>query len=76
MDGVKVNAPYFMQFNFPKYRIREEPLYPSNNLSYKEYTLEDFEYIRKAGRRVDLVFGGVFNGFMGNAGKHLGVGGA
>jgi hypothetical protein len=43
--------------------------------SYQETAYEDFAYIHKSGARLDILFGGVANGFLGSPGKYLGPGG-
>ena len=75
VNGAKEEAIYFMEFQYPKRTISQGAFTPFNSLGYKRYALDDFEFIRKSGRRMDMVFGGTSNGFLGQAGNHLGVGG-
>lgn len=73
-NGINQSDLLFMKLEFPRYRIAAEPLY-NYNFGYRAFTLDDLEYIQKSGTRIDMLVGALANGFVGNAGKHLGTGG-
>ncbi|KAA5544229.1 hypothetical protein [Adhaeribacter rhizoryzae] len=73
-NGINESDLLFMKLQFPRYRVAAEPLH-NYNFGYKAFTLNDLEYIHKSGSRIDGLIGVLGNGFAGNAGKHLGLGG-
>ena len=74
-NGIPEPSIYFMKLTYPKYKINQ----PSEGLiqakAYNEAKLEDFEYIRESGQRIDLNYGALANQFIGRPSKYLGFGG-
>lgn len=74
-DGEAVPAIFFMLLEFPTYRMTERDLGLMQGMAYNEARLEGFEYIRKSGARVDVVWGGMMNQFVGRPSEYLATGG-
>jgi hypothetical protein len=75
VDGNKVSSLYLLKIEFPSYRPTAENPAFQEAIWYQEADYDDFEYIHKSGRRLDAVFGGAANAFLGDPGKYLGPGG-
>ena len=74
-DGIPETSIYFMKITFPSYKFTKRTYSLLQASAYKEAKLEDFEYIYDSGQRLDMVFGGFSNQFLGNPSKHLSIGG-
>lgn len=72
-DGVEESI-FFMKIQFPRYAVAQNFGFSSYR-EYKEPRLSDFEYIHKSGKRMDVLIGGIFNGFIGRANEYLRPGG-
>ncbi len=73
VNGRAQSSIYFMKIQFPKYTMQRQRL--SRYTHTEKLTLDDFEYIHKSGRRMDILLGAVVNSFAGNAQEYLKTGG-
>lgn len=73
-DGVEEHSIFFMKIQFPRYKVIQHYTFTRYG-EYKEPQLSDYEYIHKSGKRMDVLAGGIFNGFTGQANDHLRPGG-
>ncbi|RIJ41931.1 hypothetical protein [Pontibacter oryzae] len=71
----KVEALYFLQFELPTYtqaRLVQPSLHP---LFFIQHAYEDYEYIHKSGKRLDILMGAAANAFAGKPAEYLSPGG-
>lgn len=71
-NGQPESSFYFLKLQFPKYSYIE---YPHAMQLYRDLRYEDFEYIQKSGDRLDVLFGGLANAFLGSPADYLAMGG-
>lgn len=74
-NGVPISSFYFMQLSYPKYQIKGRGLRLNEMYAYNKAKMEDFEYLKKSHRDMDMVISGMANHFIGNPAEHLGLGG-
>ncbi|MCB0531531.1 MAG: hypothetical protein KDD14_04975 [Saprospiraceae bacterium] len=74
-NGVPVASIYLLKLVFPSYKLTQFQNGLAQTQLYREAKIEDFEYIHKTGQRLDLLWGGMVNHFVGNPARHLGLGG-
>lgn len=74
-DGIAVPSIYFVQLTFPSYQLSQHTYGYLQASAYREAELQDFEYMKESGARMDLLFGGFANQFVGKPAKHLSLGG-
>lgn len=75
LNGKAESSIYFMKLTFPSYKITKSNFGLLQGSAYNEAKLEDFEYLLESGNRIDVLFGGVVNKFLGNPSNHLKTGG-
>lgn len=75
VEGRREESIYFLKLTFPAYDAVNPVLYSSPLHFRRAYDMDEFEYIRKSGRRMDMLIGGMLNGFGGNAARYSGTGG-
>lgn len=75
VNGAPQAAIYIMRLQFPGNKMTDSRWGRSQSYLYREAKLTDFEYIHESGERLDALFGGLVNQFIGNPAKHLKLGG-
>src|SRR5688572_2848260 len=75
INGIKTNSIYMMQIQFPKYKLAANYVGMQDAIHYRQTAYEDFEYIHLSGQKVDILFGGAVNAFLGNPAAYLKPGG-
>lgn len=71
-DGEPQESLYFMSLIFPYYEYTD---HDSNLYSWRQIKMEDLEYLSYSNERLDVVLGGLGNGFIGDPSEYLGFGG-
>lgn len=74
-NGTPQPAIYFMQLEFPTYKMTSARFGFLQGMAYNEATLDDFEYIEESKQRLDMLIGGMANQFTGTSADYLGLGG-
>ncbi|GAB3171137.1 hypothetical protein [Telluribacter humicola] len=75
VNGTPQPSLYFMKLTFPSYQMTNSRLAMIQPYLYNEAKLDDFEYIKKSNQRMEVLFGGVYNQFLGNPSLYLRPGG-
>jgi len=73
-DGRVIESVYTLYFSFPNYR---RTFSGTSDLAYeyRRYTLEDFDYLERSQERIDILFAGAVNQFIGRPSRFLSTGG-
>ena len=74
-NGIAESSIYFMQLTFPGYKMTQQKFGFLMGAAYTEAKLEDFEYVHRSNSRVDVLFSGMVNQYIGNPTAYLGLGG-
>lgn len=74
-EGQAVASLYFMQLVFPSYQMTKSRFGLLQGQAYREAKMDDFEYIHKSNNRLDILFGGMTNQFLGKPSAYLKLGG-
>ncbi|WP_210463109.1 hypothetical protein [Rufibacter roseolus] len=75
VNGQKQASIYYLKLRYPTYGNLSGGNGYQEAIRYNETKYEDFAYIHKSGQRLDIVFGGMANAFIGKAGDYLSPGG-
>lgn len=74
-DGVAQSSIYFMKLIYPRYKMNQRSFGLLQGSAYNQADLDDFESIVESGQRLDMLFGGFMNQFLGKPSKYLTLGG-
>lgn len=74
-NGKPIASVYMMRLSYPAYDTPPQQAGISIPSSYRRYTLEDFEYLKKSGSRLEIVAGGLINGWTGELSSFNTLGG-
>ncbi len=74
VNGEATSSLYFMKLFFPNYRPSKDRFF-YQTYAYTNAKIDDFDYIKKSGRRGDLIVAAMANQFLMNPANHLQLGG-
>lgn len=75
VNGVAQTSLYFLKMKFSSYKMTAYQLELLRGKVYNETKMENFEYILKSGRAIDVTLGGMGIQFFGKPDKYLSFGG-